>query len=331
MSMKICFFARVRDKALFEVVEFYKVDIDALRALGHEVVCVNTFGELLRTRCDLYYIWWFGYGVFPTLLAKLKGRPAVMTGAVHTTNCGSLADWPFHKRILMELAMKLADRNLFISNTDFKKLGSFEAPGPEIAYCAVDTKVYSPDAEVPKTDTVVTITHLTKENVARKLLLESIEAFALFSKSHPTYTYQICGSFGDAVEDVRQRSRECGVEDKVVLHGRVSHQDKIAFLRAAKAYLQPSTCEGFGLAILEAKGCGTPVVTSPEPCILEINGDSVIYGQTQQEWAEGLARLADDPSYFEAMRRTGLERLERFTVEARRRQLQRILASLEHR
>ncbi|MBA4381379.1 MAG: hypothetical protein C0406_02330 [Sideroxydans sp.] len=326
--MRICFFAKVRDKALFNVVEFYKVDIDALRQLGHEVVCVNSFKELMLVRCDLYYIWWFGYGVFPALLAKLKGKPTILTGAVHTNDCGGLSDWPLYKRSLMMLAMKLVDRNLFISRTDFAKLGSFRPSSFEIAYCAVDVGIYTPDNAGPRRDLIVTITHLTKENVARKMLMQSIEAFALFSRQHPTYKYHICGSFGDAVDDVRAKIQECGIEDKVDLRGRISDEDKLAVLRCARAYLQPSTCEGFGLAILEAKACGTPVVTNSEPCIVEINGDSVLYGESIQEWSAGLARLSDDSKFFDEMQLKGLENVNRYTAVARRAVIDKVIGSL---
>ncbi len=327
--MKICFFAKVRDKALFDVVEFYKVDITALRQLGHEVVCVNTFSELWSTRCDVYFVWWFGYGFFPTLLAKLRRKPSILTGAVHTTNCGGLSDWPWHKRILMMLSMKLANRTLFISNTDYLKLGGFQPSNPSVAYCAVDVATYTPDNAAPKQDVVVTITHLTKDNVERKMLLESIESFSQFLRQHPSYEYQICGSFGDAVGDVREKIRKCDVESKVKLRGRISDEEKVKVLRSARAYLQPSTCEGFGLAILEAMACGTPVVTTPEPCIVEINGDSVVYGLSESEWATGLARLASDTEYFNEMRRRGLENVSKYSALARRDALGKVIGDLD--
>lgn len=326
--MRICFYARVKDKALFDIVEFYRVDITAFRQLGYEVVCVNSFKELLRTQCDLYYVWWFGYGVFPAMLARLRGRPAILTGAVHTQDCGSLNDWPFHKRWLMKLAMMLATRNLFISKTDFSKLIKFSARNPEIVYCAVDVATYRPLGDQHKKSLVATVTHLTKENVERKRLLDAIEAFAQFSRDFPEYEYHIAGSFGDAVEDVRAKIRDCAVEGRVFLKGRISDQEKIELLQMARVYLQPSICEGFGLAILEAKACGTPVVTNCEPCIVEINGESVVYGETAAELADGLASLVADEKYFDEMVRRGLDNVERFSAAARKEALRGVLASV---
>jgi len=326
--MRICFFSRVRDKRLFDIVEFYRSDIVALRSLGHDVVCVNSLRELLRTNCDLYYVWWFGYGVFPAILARLRGRPSILTGAVHTPECGSLNNWPAHKRWLMKLAMKLATRTLFISKTDFEKLAGFSARNPEIVYCSVDTDLYKPSVGKKRIHRVVTVTHLTKDNVARKRLLDSIQAFALFVQTHPHYEYHIAGSFGDAVDDVRAKIFECGLESRVLLKGRISDQAKVELLQAAQIYLQPSTCEGFGLAILEAKACGLAVITSREPCIVEINGDSVVYGETIAELALGLSRLAEDCEYFNEMVQRGLENVAKFSAVARREALGCVLSNV---
>ena len=325
--MKICFYARVSDKALFNLVEFYRLDIEILRQLGHEVICVNKFNELIKVHCDLYFAWWFGFGIFPALVAKIRRRKIILTGAVHTIDCGGLSSWPIHKRLIMKLAMKLADRNLFISKTDFSKLEGFHANNPEIIYCSVDQTIYSLDDSLIKQDLVVTITHLTKENVARKMLREAIHAFAIFAQSHPTYRYEIGGS-GDAIEDVKCWIKEFGLEDRVILRGRVTDAEKIEMLRLARVYLQPSVCEGFGLAILEAKACGTPVVTSPEPCIVEINEDSVIYGLSEQELASALANLAGDDQFYSKMQLMGLENVRRYSAANRLGAFRAAIASL---
>ncbi len=326
--MKICFFAKVKDRRLFDVVEFYKVDIEALRDLGHQVILVNKFWDLLTLRCDAYFVWWFGYGVFPVILAKLRGVPSILTGAVHTSNCGGLRDWPFHKRILMMIALKLANHPLFISRADFSKLDGLKLETAQVVYCAVDLQKYHPPASINKQKTILTVTHLTRDNVCRKMLLESIEAFSVFLMKNPGFIFQICGSFGDAVGDVRAKIVECGVEKHVFLLGRVTDDEKIQLLHSAFAYLQPSICEGFGLAILEAKACGTPVVTNREPCILEINEDSVVYGDNVLELADGLDRLVSSDYFYNDICRRGLDNVRKYSSQTRKDMIFKILTSL---
>lgn len=323
----ICFYARVPDKKLFDIVEFYRSDIEILESLGFRVVRVNTLAGLLRTRFDLYYAWWFGYGILPTLLGRLRGKPVIVSGAVHTPCCGDLYAWPLHKRWLMMLTLKWANRTLFISETDRARLAGFRATAPITAYCAVDLDKYR-HGEGERKKQIVSITHLTKENVKRKMLLESIEAFSRFARSAPDFRYLICGSFDDAVDDIRAKISECGVVDQIELTGRISDEQKIAYLQSAWAYLQPSTCEGFGLAILEALACGTPVVTSPEQCIREINGNAVMYGNSVAELSSALTSLVNDPSLYREMQVRGLARVQAFSIKTRRTVLQQVLASL---
>jgi glycosyltransferase involved in cell wall biosynthesis len=49
--------------------------------------------------------------------------------------------------------------------------------------------------------------------------------------------------------------------------------------RGAACLVLPSRFEGFGLPVLEAMACGTPVVVAPEPALREVAGDAAIYAE----------------------------------------------------
>jgi glycosyltransferase involved in cell wall biosynthesis len=68
---------------------------------------------------------------------------------------------------------------------------------------------------------------------------------------------------------VRERSRDLGIADRVVLHGEVPHGDLPQYYAAADVCCLPSHAESFGMANLEAMACGVPVVTSDLPAIRE--------------------------------------------------------------
>lgn len=60
--------------------------------------------------------------------------------------------------------------------------------------------------------------------------------------------------------------------------------EKLAAVYAgAVAYVQPSLAEGFGLPVLEAMQCGTPVVAANNSSLVEVGGSSVIYTGTDAE------------------------------------------------
>jgi glycosyltransferase involved in cell wall biosynthesis len=224
--------------------------------------------------------------------------------------------------------LRLATRTIFISTADFRRLGTTHASHPSVIHCAVDLESHRPSA-APREPLIVTISHLTRENVARKMVLEALEAFALFHARHPHFRMQLVGHHGDAIGTIRARIAALGLENVVELPGRISFEHKVRLLQTATAYLQPSRCEGFGLAILEAEACGCPVVTNHEPCIVEISGDAALYGDSPAQLADALSALADDPAHWQRMRERSLANARRYSHETRREKLRELLASLD--
>jgi glycosyltransferase involved in cell wall biosynthesis len=58
--------------------------------------------------------------------------------------------------------------------------------------------------------------------------------------------------------------------------GFVADADLPALYSAARVLAYPSLYEGFGLPLLEAMACGTPVVTSTAPCLPEVAGGAAL-------------------------------------------------------
>jgi glycosyltransferase involved in cell wall biosynthesis len=93
---------------------------------------------------------------------------------------------------------------------------------------------------------------------------------------------------------------------------------ELPFLYAgALAFVFPSLYEGFGLPVLEAMSCGTPVVTSPVSSIPEVAGDAVLYADplSRDAWREALERVSSDAALRDALRVRGLARARDFTWE----------------
>jgi alpha-1,3-rhamnosyl/mannosyltransferase len=94
-----------------------------------------------------------------------------------------------------------------------------------------------------------------------------------------------------------------GVTDRVVLLDYVDRADLLALYRGAEALVFPSRHEGFGLPILEAMGCGTPVVAAATTAIPEVVGDAGIHEPPAdaEALADGVRRaLGDDGSLVAA-------------------------------
>lgn len=95
-----------------------------------------------------------------------------------------------------------------------------------------------------------------------KNLERTLDAFAASGLSGD-FTLLVCGERSQALgESLASRVAELGLTSRVRFAGFVSNLDLPALYAGAAAYLFASLYEGYGLPILEAMACGTPVLTS---------------------------------------------------------------------
>lgn len=86
----------------------------------------------------------------------------------------------------------------------------------------------------------------------------------------------IVGRFGWMYQDVFTQVEELKLRDRVHFTGYVSHQDLPIVYNLASLFVYPTRYEGFGLPVLEAMACGTPIVSSAVSSLPEIVGDAGI-------------------------------------------------------
>lgn len=80
--------------------------------------------------------------------------------------------------------------------------------------------------------------------------------------------------------DMRQYAAELGIADHIRWIGYVDEADKPSLYRLARVFVFPTVYEGFGLPVLEAMACGTPVVANNIPVLAEIVGDGAFLVET---------------------------------------------------
>jgi glycosyltransferase involved in cell wall biosynthesis len=98
------------------------------------------------------------------------------------------------------------------------------------------------------------------------------------------------------------------------LHSR--NNDRLRDLyRGAIALLLPSYHETFGLPMIEAMACGTPVVASDAGCLPEIGRDAALFvpPHDRSAWSAAIRRVAGDETLRGSLRARGLERARAFS------------------
>ena len=103
--------------------------------------------------------------------------------------------------------------------------------------------------------------------------------------------------------------------DRVRVLGHVPHEELPALYRGARAVVFPSLFEGFGVPVLEAMACGTPVAASDRGALGEVAGDAALRFDPEDPGAiaRAIGRVTGDDALRGALRGAGLRRAADFT------------------
>jgi len=149
----------------------------------------------------------------------------------------------------------------------------------------------------------------------RKNLIRLVEALRSLRQKDRALSLVIVGRTGWLYQGFFQHLEKLDVPKAVLLSGYVPDADLPAVISGAAAYVLASFYEGFGLPILEAMACGTPVVCSNTSSMPELGGDAACYFDpyNTESMVAAIATVLEDGNLRAEMRERGLAQAARFS------------------
>jgi glycosyltransferase involved in cell wall biosynthesis len=135
-----------------------------------------------------------------------------------------------------------------------------------------------------------------------------IEAAALLAKMDTPFILMLAGN-GEAQYEryLHNLTAKLNLQDRLFFLGLITGQQKISLYQCADLFVSPTRFENFGLVLIEALACGTPVVTTKGTNIWDEvqNADGIIADSTPQALATAIHDLLKKPEELPARGRQG--------------------------
>lgn len=150
----------------------------------------------------------------------------------------------------------------------------------------------------------------------RKNLPMLLRAYAALPAADRSAVHLVlAGGRGWMVNDILRAVEQHDLAATVHLPGYVPADELPLWYNAAEALVYPSVFEGFGLPVIEAMACGTPVLVADTSSLPEAAGDTgyCLPPDDQAAWTEALARVIRDADWRRAAGERGRERARQFT------------------
>lgn len=150
----------------------------------------------------------------------------------------------------------------------------------------------------------------------RKNLLRLVRSFGLLKNS--SHYLVLAGLHeSNAKKQMMDEATAVAVNDRIIFLDYVRDEDLPVLYSGATLFCYPSLYEGFGLPVLEAMACGTPVVASSTTSIPEVAGQAALLIDPLdcEEMSSAMDLVIGDMTHRDALRAAGLQQVKDFSWE----------------
>lgn len=188
----------------------------------------------------------------------------------------------------------------------------------------VDLEFFRPDFTKKESGLIIHIGRLKKYKSVDHLLL----ATQHLSQKRKDFKVVIIGD-GDDLPRLKDLAKKLAVENYVTFTGYISEQDKLNYYQKATALVENSIKEGWGMIVIEANACGTPVVCARSPGLR----DAVLDGKTGflydygsiEQLTEKIEMLLDNKNLNKQMGEAGIEWAKKYSWDNAAQEMMKII------
>ncbi len=178
----------------------------------------------------------------------------------------------YHKEILSRLIFR-SDRLIAVSHSTKNDLMKFMGVPEEkitVIYSGIDKTVYCPRQNIPPAEKPFLVYVSRIEHPGKNHIL-LMEAFASWKKkTKAPHQLLFVGADWSGADVVKSFAKGLPVRDEIHFLGYVSQEAIVNLYNLCALAIYPSLYEGFGFPVLEAMGCGAPVICSEGSSLYEI-------------------------------------------------------------
>lgn len=276
---------------------------------------------LLASKFDLDLFWGTRHNL-PLLLSPKRRTVLTIHDVVHQLNPSSMSLTNFLiERLLSRWSVLKANHIISVSRST--------ASGIQKFYRVDSKKITVIYSGAPRLKEVTT--NYSKDNLSiskkyfvfvgtldpRKNFFRIFKAFEKIKPRRFDVHLVVIGEKGWKNKKFLKEVRQHPLNDYIHFLGYVNRDQLASFYSNALCLLFPSLYEGFGLPILEAMSCGTPVITSNRSSLPEVAGDAAILINPYDigALAKAMREILTDERLREKLKKKGLNRTRKFSWE----------------
>lgn len=254
---RVLFYSSVTDKKLFNIQQFYRIDIVLLEKMGYDVILSNSICDAWKFwKYDFVFAYFYRYSFFIALIAFLFSKPVYFTGGIDKLD----SNWASTKekriqQLLFFLCYIISTRCIIVSQSDMANVRNIVIGHRKLRLSEHTIDVASYKSLInEKEELFVTILWQGAGNVYRKGVDLALKIYSRMIEDgfYQNSKFAIIGKKAEGTSILEELVANYGLKDRVYFTGAISETEKISYLEKSKYYFQLSVYEGFGLAPMEA-------------------------------------------------------------------------------